>query len=544
MLSRSPTKTFHATAGVTSTRMGANCDLLPKEQVYSSPDNMEKAVFVMGHGAATRSRGIAGIAGEGDREARFSLGRVRPLLPLPGRALRAQRTAPTCCCLPNQFRDERIRAPASNRSLQRASRFVKPIFECKKKTTTDIMVSAYPQARLRPTRCSKTSKVEKRERSWAEYILREIQFAAAGRTGYCGSLPSAKGAYAKIQSKFDVVHCLRRAGRTYRRSGRVYGACRGRAGDARNSKHPGTPGGVLLQHQLRSGRRRHVSAREFGGSAEWGEPALGRAPISSRIRESRRIFARVHDRCRAQRRLGGTRISPRRNGGQLGAKSIFSQSRRGLSLVHDLFRAASRRVAIEHGLAKLTATGKARTNVVENSAGIPIQVHRGKVIYTSRPQISSARTDRCLTPEVRFSNLGVSVQEKRRFETGIGQTAFPLILTSGRLVDYEGGGERDTLTQGWQELTRRHVRRDQSGLMRPNAGITSGLAGRVGSPAPRNPIEGRGWKALLPRASGKGRGPGGWAVCIISRLVRGRRPSARQITRKAKTDPIVARRKL
>ena len=50
-----------------------------------------------------------------------------------------------------------------------------------------------------------------------------------------------------------------------------------------------------------------------------------------------------------------------------------------------------------------------------------------------------------------------SVQEKNK---DIGET-FPLIMTSGRLVEYEGGGE-ETRSNPWlAELQQGHVRRDQ-----------------------------------------------------------------------------------
>jgi formate dehydrogenase major subunit len=100
------------------------------------------------------------------------------------------------------------------------------------------------------------------------------------------------------------------------------------------------------------------------------------------------------------------------------------------------------RVAIAHGCAPY-GNGKART-IAWNLAD-PIPVHR-EVIFTSRPDLVAKYPTLPDAQQFRVPNIGFTVQ-KTAVETGIAKE-FPLILTSGRLVDYEGGGE-ETRSNKW-----------------------------------------------------------------------------------------------
>jgi formate dehydrogenase major subunit len=75
----------------------------------------------------------------------------------------------------------------------------------------------------------------------------------------------------------------------------------------------------------------------------------------------------------------------------------------------------------------------------------PIPVHR-EVIYTSRPDLVAKYPTPPDAKQFRVPNLGFTVQ-KTAVERGIIKQ-FPLILTSGRLVEYEGGGE-ETRSNRW-----------------------------------------------------------------------------------------------
>jgi formate dehydrogenase major subunit len=75
----------------------------------------------------------------------------------------------------------------------------------------------------------------------------------------------------------------------------------------------------------------------------------------------------------------------------------------------------------------------------------PIPVHR-EVIFTSRPDLVGKYPTLPDALQFRVPNLGFTVQ-KTAVEKGTAKQ-FPLILTSGRLVDYEGGGE-ETRSNKW-----------------------------------------------------------------------------------------------
>jgi formate dehydrogenase major subunit len=100
------------------------------------------------------------------------------------------------------------------------------------------------------------------------------------------------------------------------------------------------------------------------------------------------------------------------------------------------------RVAIEHGCIPY-GNGRART--IAWNLPDPIPVHR-EVIYTSRPDLVSKYPTLPDARQFRVPNVGFTVQ-KTAVEKSIVKH-FPLILTSGRLVDYEGGGE-ETRSNKW-----------------------------------------------------------------------------------------------
>ena len=100
------------------------------------------------------------------------------------------------------------------------------------------------------------------------------------------------------------------------------------------------------------------------------------------------------------------------------------------------------RVAIEHGCTPY-GNGKART--VAWNLPDPIPVHR-EPIYTPRPDLVAKYPTLPDAVQFRVPNLGFTVQ-KTAVDKGIVKQ-FPLILSSGRLVEYEGGGE-ETRSNKW-----------------------------------------------------------------------------------------------
>ena len=100
------------------------------------------------------------------------------------------------------------------------------------------------------------------------------------------------------------------------------------------------------------------------------------------------------------------------------------------------------RVCLEHGVTPY-GNGKARANAW--NLPDPVPVHR-EPIYTPRPDLVAKYPTRPDERQFRMPNIGFSVQ-KAAVDKGIAKD-FPIILTSGRLVEYEGGGE-ETRSNPW-----------------------------------------------------------------------------------------------
>ena len=79
----------------------------------------------------------------------------------------------------------------------------------------------------------------------------------------------------------------------------------------------------------------------------------------------------------------------------------------------------------------------------------PVPVHR-EPIYTARPELVAKYPTRPNEQQFRLPNLGFDLQ-KTAVEKGVAKQ-FPLILTSGRLVEYEGGGEESRSNKWLAEL--------------------------------------------------------------------------------------------
>ncbi|MBQ2262190.1 MAG: formate dehydrogenase subunit alpha [Loktanella sp.] len=100
------------------------------------------------------------------------------------------------------------------------------------------------------------------------------------------------------------------------------------------------------------------------------------------------------------------------------------------------------RVAIEHGCVPY-GNGKARA--VAWNLPDPIPVHR-EPIYSARPELVAEYPTNEDRWQQRMPNIGKAVQQSA-VDRNVAQD-FPIILTSGRLVEYEGGGE-ETRSNPW-----------------------------------------------------------------------------------------------
>ncbi len=100
------------------------------------------------------------------------------------------------------------------------------------------------------------------------------------------------------------------------------------------------------------------------------------------------------------------------------------------------------RVAIEHGCSPY-GNGKAR--MIAWNLPDPIPVYR-EPIYTPRPDLVAKYPTLPDARQFRVPNMGFSVQ-KAAVDNNIAKQ-FPLILSSGRLVEYEGAVKRHARTSG------------------------------------------------------------------------------------------------
>jgi formate dehydrogenase major subunit len=108
------------------------------------------------------------------------------------------------------------------------------------------------------------------------------------------------------------------------------------------------------------------------------------------------------------------------------------------------------RVAIEHGCSPY---GNAKARMIAWNLPAPIPVHR-EPNYTPRPHLVVDYPTLPDARQFRVPNIGFSVQ-KAAVRASIAKQ-FPLILSSGRLVEYEGGGE-ETRSNKWLAELKLHM---------------------------------------------------------------------------------------
>ena len=174
------------------------------------------------------------------------------------------------------------------------------------------------------------------------------------------------------------------------------------------------------------------------------------------------------------------------------------------------------RVAIEHGCSPY---GNAKARMIAWNLPDPVPVHR-EPIYTPRPDLVADYPTLPDARQFRVPNIGFSVQ-KAAVDRGIAKQ-FPLILSSGRLVEYEGGGE-ETRSNKWLAELKQDMFVEINPADAAERGIKDG--GWVWVTGAENNSKAR-MKALVTERVGKGVA---WMPYPFRRLVRGRR-SAREIS--------------
>ena len=418
MLSRFDSKQIMETPGIPSTRW-FDAAMLPKDQV-AQKDNL-KAMIVFGHGGNTVTR--MPVVAQGIEK--LDLLVVADPVPTTWSVLSERKNDTYLLPICTQFETSGSRT-CSNRSLQWGEQIVKPIFESK----DDYEVIYLLAKKLGfADKMFKNIKVEG-DRPVPEDILREIN-RGGWSTGYCGQSPERLKAHMKNQAKFDLV-TLRAPQDDPEVGGDYYGLpwpCWGTP----QIRHPGT-------HTLYN---TNLAVKDGGGTfrARFGVEREGVSLLAdgsyskdSEIKDGYPEFT-----LGVLKKLGWDKDLTEAEMAVI--NKVNPATPDAVSWSIDL-SGGIQRVAILHGCSPF-GNAKARANAF--GLPDPIPVHR-EPIYTPRPELVAKYPTLPDARQFRLPNIGFSVQ-KAAVDKGIAK-AFPLIMSSGRLVEFEGGGE-ETRSNPW-----------------------------------------------------------------------------------------------
>ncbi|MBK8008382.1 MAG: formate dehydrogenase subunit alpha [Rhizobiales bacterium] len=420
------------TSGIPSTRW-FDAALLPKDQVAQK--DILKAMVIFGHGGNTVTRmpkAAEGIAA-------LDLLVVADPHPTTWAVLGNRKENTYLLPAATQFESAGSRV-ASNRSFQWYDPVVKPIFEAK--DDLEIMYLLAKKLGLED-KMFKNIKVTN-NLPLAEDVLREINRGGFS-TGYCGQSPERLKAHMQHQEKFDLVTLRAPKDAPAEIAGDYYGLpwpCWGTP----ELKHPGTHRlynttlhvmdgggtfrarfGVEREEKLPDGTTRKVSVLADGSFSEGSELKDGYTEFNYGVLKKLGWDKDLTDAERATiEKIGG---GPDKSDGVSWSTDLSGGIQRVCLKVHGV---------MHYGNAKARANA---WNLPD-----PIPVHR-EPIYTPRPDlVAKYPTLPDAKAQFRVPNVGFSIQ-KAAVEKGIAKQ-FPLICTSGRLVEYEGGGE-ETRSNKW-----------------------------------------------------------------------------------------------
>ncbi len=412
--------------GIPSTRW-FDATLYDKKDV-TQKDNV-KCMFVMGHGGNTVTRMPQAQKGI---EA-LDLLVVADPHPTTWAALAPNRKENTYLLPIATSYETAGSRTASNRAIQWGEQIVKPIFESK--DDNEVMYLLAKKLGFADL-MFKNIKVENNVPS-PEDILREIN-RGGWSTGYCGQSPERLKSHMANQKDFDM---LTQKATTGPNQGDYYGLpwpCWGTP----EFKHPGTP--LLYNTNLSVKEGGGTFRARFGVEREETLPDGTKRKVSllgngyyskdSEIKDGYPEFT-----LGVLKKLGWDKDLTEAEMAVI--NKINPTTPDAVSWSIDL-SGGIQRVAIEHGCTPY-GNGKARANAFGLPDAIP--THR-EPIYTPRPELVAKYPTLPNARQFRMPNVGFDVQ-KAAVDKGVAKS-FPLILTSGRLVEYEGGGE-ETRSNKW-----------------------------------------------------------------------------------------------
>jgi formate dehydrogenase major subunit len=405
------------TPGIPSTRW-FDATLFPKDQV-AQKSNL-KCMFIMGHGGNTVTRMPEAVKGIEALELLV----VADPHPTTWAVLSGRKNGTYLLPACTSYESKGSRT-ASNRSLQWGEQIVKPIFESK----DDLEIMYLLAKKLGfEDKMFKNIKVEN-NLPVAEDLLREIN-RGGWSTGYCGQSPERLKLHMANQKDFDVVTLRASSGPC---KGDYYGLpwpCWGTP----ELKHPGTH--TLYNTNL------HVMD---GGSPFRARFGVERNGVSLLAEGSYTVGSDIKDgypefNYGVLKKLGWDKDLT--DAERAVIERIGGANPDAISWSTDLSGGIQRVCLQVHGVMHY-GNGKARANAFGLPDAIP--VHR-EPIYTPRPDLVAKYPTLPNARQFRMPNIGFDVQ-KAAVDKGISKQ-FPLILTSGRIVEYEGGGE-ETRSNKW-----------------------------------------------------------------------------------------------
>ena len=314
---------------------------------------------------------------------------------------------------------------ASNRSLQWGEQIVAPSFEQK----DDYQLLYLLSQKLGLANWMFKNIAVEGDRPVPEDVLREMN-RGSWSTGYCGQSPERLKAHMRNQHKFDLV-TLRAPKDDPEVGGDYYGLpwpCWGKP----EIRHPGTPNLYSTGLNVMDGGS---PFRARFGVEHDGQTLLAEGSYTegSELTDGYPEFTMA-----VLKKLGWDADL---TADEMAIIKTIGTDIDKVSWSLDL-SGGIQRVALSHGCHPY-GNGKARA--LAWNLPDPVPIHR-EPIYTPRVDLIEKYPTYPDAVQFRLPNIGFTVQ-KAAVDNGIARD-FPLILTSGRLVEYEGGGE-ETRSNRW-----------------------------------------------------------------------------------------------
>ncbi|MGZ8402139.1 MAG: formate dehydrogenase subunit alpha [Rhodoplanes sp.] len=385
--------------------------VLEKKENVDQPDNLRAMVF-WGHAPNSQTRGPE------MKKAMEKLDLLVVIDPYPTvSAVMHDRTEgvyllPAC----TQFETYGSRT-ASNRSLQWGEKIIEPVFESK--PDHEILYLFARKFGYEKELC-KNIQVNRTE-PLVEDITREFN-KGMWTIGYTGQSPERLKKHLKYQHTFDTTTLQANGGPC---DGEYYGLpwpCWGTP----EMGHPGTPNLYDTSKPVAKGG---LCFRANFGVERNGESLLaeGSYPEGSEIKDGYPEFTMA-----MLKKLGwDADLTPEERA------TIEKRGGDGVNWKTDL-SGGIQRVAIKHGAAPF---GNAKARCVAWNFPDPVPIHR-EPLYTPRRDLVGKYPTYKDTKDYRLPTLYESIQKRDV------SNEFPIILTSGRLVEYEGGGD-ETRSNPW-----------------------------------------------------------------------------------------------